>query len=236
MTRIFTECEIAAQTSVALTGNEAHYVTRVRRLTQGDTVEARTPSGRCFEGIVSAVAPDCVLLDIHREVSVGTRVLPIRLLVSLPKRRLLDDVIRMASELGVERICPVLCERTVVQPGGDKLNRWRRVAEESLRQCGRTTPLIIEEVQPYIRALEETPNAGSRFLFHPSNDAVQLIEKVPFVAPVTAAVGPEGGFTETETALALDLGFSAVRLNTPILRIETAAVAAAVLIAAHIDS
>ena len=235
MTRIITECEIEAHASVELTGNEAHYLTRVRRLTQGDTVEARTPSGGCFEGTVSAVAPDRVRLDIRREISTGTKVLPIRLVVSLPKRRLLDDVIRMASELGVERICPVMCERTVVQPGGDKLNRWRRVAAESLRQCGRTTPLIVEEIHPFIRALEETPKTGSRFLFHPSNDALQLVEKVPFVAPVTAAVGPEGGFTETETALALDLGFSAVRLNTPILRIETAAVAAAVLIAAHIE-
>jgi len=147
----------------------------------------------------------------------------------------MDDVVRMASELGVARICPVIAARTVVQPGGDKLNRWRRVAEESLRQCGRPTPLAVEDIRPLAEALEAPTPGGSRFLLHPAEGAPMLTAAAPFASPVTAAVGPEGGFTDEEVDLARDMGYSAVRLNTPILRIETAATAAAVLLTAHVQ-
>lgn len=180
--------------------------------------------------------PDAASLTVGQETENGVRVLPIRLLVSLPKRRLLDDVIRMASEIGIDRICPVISARTVVHPKGEKLNRWQRVAEESLRQCGRRTPLVVEDILPLTRALKETPEAGCKVMLHPLKDAPNLTDLAPFSAPITAAVGPEGGFTDAEVALALSLGFKTVRLNTPILRIETAAIATAVLAAALIQS
>lgn len=236
MTRILIHTEPEAFSVVQLQGDELHYLLRVRRHTEGDAVELRTPSGRCFTATVIEIEKDAATLTIQGESEGATNVLPIRLLVSLPKRRLLDDVIRTASEIGIERICPVISDRTVVHPKGEKLHRWRRVAEESLRQCGRRTPLVVEDILPLTQALKETPEAGCKVMLHPLKTAQCLTDLSPFASPVTAAVGPEGGFTDSEVALALSMGFRTVRLNTPILRIETAAIATAVLTAALIQS
>jgi 16S rRNA (uracil1498-N3)-methyltransferase len=234
MTRILLDREIEAPSSIRLEGAELHYLTRVRRRREGDTVELRSASGRCFSATVSVVEQDSAQLLVEREIDAGVRTLPVRLLVSIPKHRLLDDVIRMAGELGVERLCPVIAARTAVTPKGDKIHRWRRIAEESLRQCGRTAPIAIEEVRPLFRALEEEDGSCTKLIFHPAGDARLITDAAPFRPPVTALIGPEGGFTDEEKNLAAAAGFLPVRLDTPILRIETAAVAAAVLTGALI--
>lgn len=235
MTRILLGCEIDAPSTVRLKGAELHYLTRVRRCRKGDVVELRSASGRCFSATVSAMEKDGAQLLVEREIHTGFQTLPIRLLVSIPKRQLLDDVIRMAGELGVERLCPVIAARTAVTPKGDKINRWRRIAEESLRQCGRTAPMEIEDIRPLFRALEEDDGSCSKLIFHPSKDARLITDAAPFRPPVTALIGPEGGFTDEEETLASTSKFLPVRLDTPILRIETAAVAAATLTGALID-
>jgi 16S rRNA (uracil1498-N3)-methyltransferase len=235
MTRILVDREIARLSTIFLSGDELHYLSRVRRHRPGDEVEIRSASGRCFAARIIHVSSESAELVVEQEISAELNMLPIRLLVSIPKRQLLDDVVRMVSELGIERLTPVIAERTVVRPKGDKLERWRRIAEESLRQCGRKRPLIIDDIALLASALSDAGQCRTKLLLHPDDAAPVFTEVSPIASPVTVAIGPEGGFTETEIASALSLGFQKVRLNTPILRIETAAVAAAVLSAAFLS-
>jgi 16S rRNA (uracil1498-N3)-methyltransferase len=236
MTRVFIDRDIVAPSTLCLTGDEFHYLTRVRRHRAGDDVELRSASGRCFAARILHCEIETAKLCVEREIPVDLKVLPIRLLISIPKRQLLDDVVRMVSELGIERLTPVIAERTVVRPKGDKLERWRRIADESLRQCGREKPLIVDDIAPLSLAMTDSVSDCTKLILHPGNDAPLMFDIAPLAPPATMAVGPEGGFTKTELALAESLGYKQVRLNTPILRIETAAVAAAVLAAALLTS
>jgi 16S rRNA (uracil1498-N3)-methyltransferase len=232
MTRILVDRDIAAHSVISLSGDELHYLTRVRRHRAGDEVEIRSASGRCFAAQIARLTADTAELSVEREIRAYLKVLPIHLSVSIPKRQLLDDVVRMVSELGIERLTPVIAERTVVRPKGDKLQRWRRIADESLRQCGRERPLIVDDITPLSSVMNDAGLYRTKLLLHPDETAPLFTDIAPITPPVVIAVGPEGGFSEAEIAAALSFGFKKVRLNTPILRIETAAVAAAVLSAA----
>ena len=234
MTRILLPSEIDCAAPVVLDGEELHYLSRVRRHRPGDTVELRAPGGRCFRADIIEISAETAVLQVKEEVIPTASVLPVRLIVAIPKRQLLEDVVRMAGELGVERICPVLAERTVVQPKGEKIERWRRIAEESIRQSGRSVPVEVEDIRPLPEALEQFAD-GTRLFLHPSPNGPRLADLFPLAPPVTAVIGPEGGFTEKEVALARSLSYLAVRLDTPILRIETAAVAAAALCGAGLQ-
>ncbi len=230
MTRVFLEQAVGGRVEVSISGQELHYVSRVRRLSPGDEVELRDGEGRGFLAQIREISRDAAILDITGEIEPLSDEFPVRLIVAVPKRNIFDDVVRKLGEIGVARIQPVTTERSVVEPGVARLDRWRRIAAESVRQCGRGSPVSVEDVVSLERALKEAPE-GTRLILHPEGSQVSLAGALGDNAtvPITVAVGPEGGFTEEEIARAVDLGFTPVRAGKSILRTETAAIVAAVV-------
>lgn len=232
MTRVVLDAPLAAFSEAAVKGDEFRYVTRVRRHREGDAVEVRDRDGRAFRATVSRIERDRLVLSIGDAIAGPSRVAPVTLLVAVPKRHLMDDVVRKLSELGVARLVPVLCDRATVHPGVEKVERWRRIARESLRQCGRGGPLVIDEPTSFEAAVQMTAREGSALILHPhaTERVFPLDAESNHIAPPLAiAIGPEGGFTDAEVKRATEAGFAPVKLSTPILRIETAALACAVL-------
>lgn len=230
MTRIFIEQALSGRVEVSISGQELHYVSRVRRLSPGDEVELRDGEGRGFLARIREISRDAAILDITDETELEPDEFTVRLIVAVPKRNIFDDVVRKLSEIGVAQIQPVTTERSVVEPGVGRLDRWRRIAAESVRQCGRGKPVSVEDVVILERALREAPQ-GTRLILHPEGSKVSLAGALGdnAAAPITVAVGPEGGFTEEEIALAVELGFTPVGAGKLILRTETAAIVAAVV-------
>lgn len=229
MTRLVLDQDLAPATSVRVAGDEAHYLLRVRRHVAEDRVELRGRDGRRFRARLTAVERSAATLLVEEELLAAPAARPVRLLVAVPKGQLLDEVVRRASELGVARLAPITCERSVVDPGPAKLERWRRIATAALRQCGRATPLIVDPVRPLAAALELSDDAPARIVLHPGEEGIpSLIELLqPRPAAVSIAIGPEGGFTAAELATAERLGYRPAHLGPLIMRIETAAVIAA---------
>jgi 16S rRNA (uracil1498-N3)-methyltransferase len=229
MTRLVLERELAVGETVTVTGDEAHYLIRVRRHRKADRVELRTPAGRRFTAVVEQLDRSAATLLIEDELASAPDPSPVRLIVAIPKRQLLDEVIRRISEVGAGRLSPVTCERSVVDPGPARVERWRRIASESMRQCGRATPLVIDPVRPLGEALADAAETELRVALHPDDDgAPPLLELLGERPPsIALAVGPEGGFSEAELALAAEHGYRPARLGPLIMRIETAAVIAA---------
>jgi 16S rRNA (uracil1498-N3)-methyltransferase len=110
--------------------------------------------------------------------------------------------------------------------GASRSERWRKIAREAARQCGRADVLEVAEVSTLEAALAAAPE-GARFVFHEGARTSPLAAALPASATqVTAAVGPEGGFTDAEVAAARAHGFVPVGLGPRVLRAETAALAA----------
>lgn len=224
---------------LVLAAGEAHYLARVRRAVPGTTLELRDRTGRRAEGAVESVDRDRVAIRILRDLPVAPPPAPIHLLVAAPKRNLLDDAVRASSELGAARLTPLLAGRSVMRPGDGRLERWRRIADESMRQCGRALPLAVDRPVPLAEALDLIDPRAAKVLLHPQADAGPLLgvlagagEPGRAAGPVALAVGPEGGFEEAEVELAVGRGFVPASLGDGILRVETAAVAAVAVAAA----
>jgi 16S rRNA (uracil1498-N3)-methyltransferase len=227
--------------TLELTVKESHYLTQVRRATPGDRLELRDLSGRRAAAVLESLRGGSAVVRIVERLPDAPGPAPVHLLVAVPKRSLLDGVVRASSEIGASRLTPVLAGRSVMLPGAGRLERWRRIAEESMRQCGRRVPLVVDQAVPFAQALELADPRSKRLLLHPDPEAPFLAEVLSARAsghraggPVTLAVGPEGGFEEDEIELARSRGFLPVRLGDNILRVETAALAATAIAVAAI--
>jgi 16S rRNA (uracil1498-N3)-methyltransferase len=166
----------------------------------------------------------------------------IHLGVSLPKGDRQKWLVEKAVELGVARIVPLRTARSVAQPVQQALTRLRRAVIEASKQCGRNRLMEIGEPADWGDFVAAAPSAALRLLAHPVKQltvaSCQLRLSLttdnwqPF--PVYLAVGPEGGFTADEVALATAAGWQQVDLGRRTLRIETAATLLVALVSAEV--
>jgi 16S rRNA (uracil1498-N3)-methyltransferase len=130
-------------------------------------------------------------------------------------------VVQKLTELGIDRIIPLVCARSVVRWSGTRghaaVARLRRVAREAAMQCRRVWLPEISEVFPF-DALARLGGPGEVGLAQLSGDR-------PTVAQRVVAVGPEGGWSSDE----LTSGLPTVGFGLSVLRAETAAVTAGAL-------
>jgi 16S rRNA (uracil1498-N3)-methyltransferase len=134
--------------------------------------------------------------------------------------------VQKLTEIGVDRIVPLVAARSVVRwtAGGGQVDRWRRVAREAAMQSRRTWLPVVDDVTGLASLLVDEPGAA---LAHPGG-------RPPSLDRPLVLVGPEGGWDEAELAAAAsdDSGTSLVGLGPHVLRTETAAVVAGALLCA----
>jgi len=205
---------------MTLSSETGRYVTRVHRCGVGDVIVGFDPESELeAEGELVATRPAQVCFSAPVKT---TRLPPVltTLIQCMAKGNKVDAVVRDATELGVSRIVLAVATRSVKR-GGD-LERYRRVALEAARQCGRgdvPKMLGVMDLQEAWSLAE-----GRRILL--DGAGAPLAEALAEAEEVTLAVGPEGGFTEAERAAAVKAGFVIGRLGTFVMRTETAAAAA----------
>ncbi len=175
---------------------------------------------------------------------------------AVPKADRADQCVEMLSQLNVYALQWTLYDRAVVRPSaeGNKMEKWRRLAVESCKQCGRLWSMRVLPPTPLEHLLSTVAGVGPAPAPASPTLLVYGAPDVPcglgqFMAPaapamanatsdctldIAAFVGPEGGFSPRERALLQNAGVSAVRLAPTVLRIETAAVAFAAVVAAAI--
>lgn len=217
---------------LALDERASLHLTRVLRMQVGSPLRLFDGVGSEHHAEVSAVRGKRV------EVTIGAVAEPaaesplaITLAQGVSRGERMDYALQKATELGVARIVPVICERSVVRlderQAAVRHEHWRGVVTSAAEQCGRAVlPAIAPPVgfAQYLAAL--APATGpTRILFAP--DATEGLRSLPAEpGGVELLVGPEGGLSETEQRLAAGRGFRSLRLGPRILRTETAAAAA----------
>jgi 16S rRNA (uracil1498-N3)-methyltransferase len=158
------------------------------------------------------------------------------LATALPKGERAEWLVEQASQLGAAALQFLECERAVVKPreGGHKMEKWKRLAVESAKQCGRTHLLAIHEALELGRLRSQAQ--ASRVLWldpGPGGTSVQTA-LADWPGAVLGLVGPEGGWSPAERRMlqdAVDAGWvRRVRLTQTVLRIETACAALAALV------
>jgi len=240
--RFFTESLPQPGAAFTLRGDEAHHMLNVVRVRVGEEVSlfdgsgavacARLLQGRRGEAMLQVLSVESVDVEAPRKLTIAC---------SLPRATRMDFLIEKCCELGVSRFVPMVARRSVVDPLARQENhlvRWRRIALEAAKQCGRTRLMEITAVLRFEaalptrepEALSQAEGQDARMIASPAPGGPGLAEFAAGLQSgqgVTAFIGPEGGFTPEEMDLAAHAGCAAVSLGPRILRVETAAVALA---------
>ncbi len=216
-----------------LTGPEAHHLLHVMRSKPGDEVLLFDGSGQEFRARIERLARSTVELAVIAPAAVD-RELPfdLTLAVALPKGDRQAWLVEKATELGVTRLVPLRTERSVADPTAGALERLRRGVIEASKQCGRNRLMEISAACAWSQLVGHAAHAATtRLVAHPGGAAIAA--SAPAAGAVTAAVGPEGGFTDAEIAEAAAHGWRTIDLGPRLLRVETAAVALASILSSR---
>ena len=220
----------------ALEGDEARHLSRVRRVPVGAEVEVFDGRGLAVLARVEQVGRDRVELRAAGRLPAAAPSTAARLTLAtaIPKGDRFDWLVEKAPELGVERVVPLATERSTVDPRSAKLDRLRRAVVEASKQCRRDVLMALDDPIGFDRFVAAVAPNARRWIAHPGGAADWAGVPLDAGAEVVAAIGPEGGFTDREVALAEGSGWEPIALTSTILRIETAglAVAAQVLLRA----
>lgn len=212
-----------------LDGPEAHHLIHVMRAKPGMEIVLFDGSGVEYVARVESVGRTAVSLavvsreEVNREPAAN-----LTLGVALPKGDRQKWLIEKAVELGIRTIVPLETARSVAVPTSKALTRLSRAVIEASKQCGRNRLMEIAAPHTWTDFVNQSREVPCRLLAHPAS-AVSTSKPARWSPPslsaeVHLAVGPEGGFTEEEVALATEAKWQPVDLGPRILRIETAAI------------
>ncbi len=234
-------CDSIIQPQTVLTGTEAHHVNSVLRLKCGDVVELFDGHGALAKAAVAELSSKQVTLQIKEVITHPAPKRPaIIIAASVAKGERFDWLVGKCTEFGVDRIIPIIFERTVKQPKNPKIvDRWRNITVAAAKQCKRLFLPVIDSPVQFTEAVTKlaADYPGARILVGSLADNAKPLIKMEFDdRNVIAFIGPEGGFTETENELLTNAGAQPVQLTDTVLRVETAAIAFAAVLAAARDT
>ncbi len=216
--------------SYSLDAKESHHLITVMRWTEGDEVIVIAGGDRVCHGVIESVRREgevpLVKVAVGDDYSAEPPTLkPWVVGVSVVKERNLELSIRMLSELGLEGIVPLVSERGQISlaAGSGKIDRWRRIALESAKQCGRSSLLDIREPSS-IGALLETETGRDVWIAHPGGLQPSWSDFLgpDGVTPALFLVGPEGGFSTAEIDLCCEQGARLAGFPVPVMRTPVA--------------
>jgi len=215
---------------VVLDREETHHLSRVLRLGPGSRVVVCDGRGRAAAAVVQTLGSEGAILRLEEE-GFPQRESPlgVTLGLALAKGEAMDQAVRQATEMGVQRIIPFVStysEKFGPERAERRLARWQRQAQESLKSCQRLYLPEISSVQDFSGVLAGPEEA--KFLCYEEKRSGGLRSDLGRARPagVRVLIGPEGGFTPEEVKQAKEAGFRIMSLGPRRLRVETAALAA----------
>ncbi|MEM3154264.1 MAG: RsmE family RNA methyltransferase [Candidatus Woesearchaeota archaeon] len=208
---------------IALTKDQIRHL-RVLRVKEGDKIRIFDGKGHEFEVIYSEkVSNGKIKLEKATKGQEEPKV-KITLAVAVPKGARIDVLVEKVSELGVNRIVPIICSRSVVKPREAKVDRLRRIALEACAQSERSIVPTISEPVEFGKLLDTVKEYNHAFICHKTGEP--LTKAYDECESVLVIVGPEGDFTPVELDAAKEAGCVLVTLGPTTLRTETAGITA----------
>ncbi|MEQ1762520.1 MAG: 16S rRNA (uracil(1498)-N(3))-methyltransferase [Pyrinomonadaceae bacterium] len=218
-------------TAIVLEEDETRHLRDVLRLRVGDDANVFDGEGREFECRVDAIEKRQTTLTVQNEVTPASPESPLDLTMAavLLKGDKLDLVVQKAVELGVNRLIPmtsVRCDVKAADPS-KRAARWRRIAMEATKQCGRARLMQIEEVVDFRELIDRTNGEEDLTRIHFSERDGGSFDAVEGPKKILAFIGPEGGWDDAEIETATAAGIVSITFGGRILKADTAAISIA---------
>jgi len=214
--------------SVQIDGKRGHHLARVLRVRPGERGVA-VFAGREYEVEVVAVAgarvEARVLTDRPARGEASTAVTLLQAVLPNPD---FDAVLEAGTAAGIQRFVAVQAARSIGRPPVGRLTRWQAIVESAAEQSHRGAIPTVSGPVTLASALGESNNR--RLLALEPSAALSLAQAIDGSAAYTIAVGPEGGWTDSELATLRARGAAAVNLGPRILRARLAPIVAAAIL------
>lgn len=229
MRRFFLEKNKIQDGKATIRGSEARHIGRVLRLGAGDTLYLLDENGWEYKAAIISKRSNRVEVELlKKSPPMADPSITVVLGQALPKAQKMDFIVQKATELGVTTIVPFFSERTIPSLNDEQLNkrriRWKRIALEATKQCGRSVVPRIGDMLPFKDMLNECDDNSLKIILWEDEKDIklkQVLSDHQHHQKVIILIGPEGGFTSEEVDMARQAGFKSVRLGKYILRTET---------------
>ncbi len=204
---------------------------QVLRMAPGDALDLFDGRGGVYRATLASLDKKRASASIDAFAPGGVE-LPFALSLAqgLPEGGKMDWIVEKAVELGVAAIIPLAAQRSVMKLSGERADKrrahWEGIVVAASEQCGRNTLASVAPVDTFERWIA-APSRVRRILLSP-RATQSLAEWAAATAPheMCITIGPEGGFSEQEEALAIANGAVALSIGPRVLRTETAGLAA----------
>jgi len=221
---------------VTLNLEETRHLRDVLRLHESDVVRVFDGEECEFQCEIEKISKKETVLKILEEVSPAAPAsnLDLTLAVALLKGEKFDLVVQKATELGVTRFVPLNTKRADVKlkDAEKRVERWRKIALEAAKQSGRADLMKIEapvDFEEFIK-IPASQNGGVETLVLFAERGGESFSTIKSGKKITAVIGSEGGWENTEIESAKAKGFVVITLGGRILRAETAVITIASLL------
>lgn len=230
MHRFFIDNDNIKKGGIIITDENVNHISRVLRLKERDKIILCDGKGTDYIVSIDSMDKYAVRTTIlYKEPSVGESNLDMVVYQGIPKSSKMDFIIQKCTELGVNRIVPVINTRTVVKLATEKeelmkVERWQRIAKEAAKQSGRGKIPVIDMPMTFENAINEAVSKDLVLMPYELEKNNTLKEVIRGKNPnsVGIFIGPEGGFEGDEVQFALCKNVITVTLGNRILRTETA--------------
>ena len=230
MPKFFIKKEDISNGKVNIKGGDAAHISKVLRTEAGEVLTLCDGEGTDFSAKVTDCTKECICLDILDTFPcLSEPNVSVTLFQGLPKQGKMDYIIEKCTELGVARIVPVSTKRSVVKIDDKKsetkkLERWRKIAAESVKQCGRGTIPYVTEVMSVKEAIDFSKNLDLAIAAYECEKETSIKSALSGTTPKSVGIfiGPEGGLDDKEVEMFKNAHIQTVTLGKRILRTETA--------------
>ena len=232
MYQFFVEPSQIQGNRIVITGSDVNHIKNVLRMKPGEEIAVSNGTdGKEYRCGIEELLEEEIICTLRFIKEDGLE-LPARVTFfqGLPKADKMEFIVQKAVELGVSRIVPYLSKNCVSRPDKTekKVERWRKIAAEAAKQCGRGRLPEVAAVVPVAQAIAQAAESETALFFYENERRTGLRDALVGGVrdTVSLMVGPEGGFDPAEAKAAVDAGLQSVSLGTRILRCETAPIAA----------
>lgn len=232
MYHFFVTSEQIGENEIYIEGSDVNHIRNVLRMTPGEQIsisDGQQGTEYCCE--ISRIEEACVTAKILSSHAADTE-LPSKfyLFQGLPKSDKMELIIQKAVELGVYEVIPVATKRAVVKldkkKEESKRKRWNAISESAAKQSKRTIIPEVTQIMTFAEAIKYASSMDVKVIPYELAEGMEETRKIfSEIKPgnsVAIFVGPEGGFEESEIAMAQEAGVLPITLGKRILRTETA--------------
>lgn len=226
--------------NISIIGNDVKHIKNVLRYKVDDELEVCDEKEVRYKTRITRFLEEEILLEIVEVSEKNTEMsVVVDLYQGLPKSDKMDMIVQKNTELGINRIIPVLTDRVIVKIENSnekkKLDRWNKIASEAAKQSGRQKIPIVENIENLENIVENLSKYDIVIVpFECEKDKslkMALKNKEKKHQSIAIIIGPEGGFSDKDITMLENLSnVVKVSLGQRILRTETAGIATLAMI------